>query len=305
MVEEHKKRLMQEPRERSYHPVIRRGLKNQAPLTQNKTKPKRLSWGPESEKEFINKIKVLLKRLDKQVRKDLGDRELQRIRSAERDVQNGLRPEQGQVVPETADPGTNEYQRNLQEVLRLGRLNEDKEAMRAGGAGEQGDKLMPSAVATLRRKRKYDLVGFTRKSLAILRSSRDEETFRKSSSPAFHSWFEGRKMAPEEREQRELDARRLGHLGSHFKNLVEERARAGVDAVFSASIKKRIKRMQVDHVVDLQLGGADHYKNFFLLDGPTNQGMNHDLNPQIRDLTKGTIIELHVDMRDEAHQEES
>ncbi|KUO05415.1 eCIS core domain-containing protein [Streptomyces caeruleatus] len=270
--------------------------------------------GPESEADFITKMEKLVEELDEAAKKDLADKPLQRIRAAERDVQNGLEAEPETSTPETEEPPIEEYRNAFRELISDEFANAQKEKLRSGQPGEQVDPELLTASATLHRKDKYDLIGFTRKSLAIMRASERDETFRKAASPSYHAWRDkkhpkshpkaGQELTPEDRAQAHHNARRLGAMTSNFRKMVKLRATRGVESTVEKQVEARLGKMHVDHVVDLQLGGLDSYKNFFLLDGDTNTGMNDDLNEQkIKGLTKGTRIEIHVDMRREEERE--
>ncbi|CAL9668557.1 eCIS core domain-containing protein [Streptomyces sp. enrichment culture] len=263
--------------------------------------------GSESERDFINRMRNLLRRLDKQERKNLANTELQRIRAAERDVQNGLGQdidvEDGEYEDraETPEPQTEEYRNAYRELLNDQYWQSQKERLRSGQPGEQPDPTARKKEATIQLKHHYDLVGFTRKALAIKRASENATTFRREASPSYHSIF-GRKEKREDHLQAQQDARRLGAMTFHFKKMVRLRARASTGSKdLKRRIDKRIDNMDVDHVVDLQLGGLDDYRNFYLLDKQTNREMGTDLTNELKinnvTVPAGTVIVIDVNWK--------
>jgi RHS repeat-associated protein len=66
---------------------------------------------------------------------------------------------------------------------------------------------------------------------------------------------------------------------------------------FARQLAARIRRMQVDHVHELQLDGPDDAINMRMLGERTNRGVGIDqIRPQIRPLEPGTIIRIHIEV---------
>jgi hypothetical protein len=64
-------------------------------------------------------------------------------------------------------------------------------------------------------------------------------------------------------------------------------------------IDRVTKRMQPDHVWELQLGGPDTVENLRFLDKYTNWHIGtQQIRPQIKDLPTGTKIKIHIDWGD-------
>ncbi|MFI1847308.1 DUF4157 domain-containing protein [Streptomyces sp. NPDC020480] len=260
--------------------------------------------GEESEKEFINRMKVLLKRLDKQERKNLGDEPLRKLRAAERDVQNQDKPGAEVETPEPRNEdgdGPDEwYQERFEQLLDDEFWNASKERRRSGQPGEYPDPSVGRKTVTIHRRHHYDLIGFTRKALAIKRANEAGATFRKEASPPYFE-RQDEKSSEGERAQKKEDARRLTNMTWNFRRLVETRAtNATADGDLQRRIRARLRTMQVDHVVDLELGGLDSYKNFYLLDTVTNRDMGTDISSQLKVgkemVAAGTVVEINLDM---------
>ncbi|MFF7095464.1 DUF4157 domain-containing protein [Streptomyces rubradiris] len=275
----------------------------------------------ESVDEFAVKMEKLLGELDRAEMANLNDEPLQRIRAAERDVQNHDRPdhepeteEPAKVDPETGEEVLDrEYVERVQRVLEDEMLNRVKDRRRMGQPGEVPDPRLERRGVTVHRYDHYDLVGFTRKALALKRLSNAGATFRKEASPGIFEYMvmvkanrlrkEGKEDEARQLEseipQRKEDARRLTNMTVNFKKAVERRARlSSTDAQLQAGITRRINKMQADHVHDLQLGGLDSYKNFYLLDRQTNLDMGNDIVNQLKVgkemVPAGTIINIDV-----------
>ncbi|MEV5674938.1 DUF4157 domain-containing protein [Streptomyces sp. NPDC052179] len=272
----------------------------------------------EGEDEFIRKVEKLLTDLDNAESQNLSDEPLQKIRAAERDVQNHDKPAAQPETPEPTDASGNEpdkqYQDKYERLLEAEFMNDRKERRRSGQPGEYADTAVGRKPVTIHRRDHYDLVGFTRKALAIKRASQAGGTFRREASPSFFEYLVLAKIAKLRREnkeeearqleaeipQRKEDARRLSNMTVDFKELVKKRARNSTgDSDLQARITKQLNKMQVDHVVDLQLGGLDSYKNFHLLDSKTNLDMGTDIVGQMKIgknmLPAGTVVEIGVD----------
>ncbi|MFF9001877.1 DUF4157 domain-containing protein [Streptomyces achromogenes] len=275
----------------------------------------------ESVDEFAAKMEKLLDELDQAELANLKDEPLQRIRAAERDVQNHDKPD---FEPETAEPTKEdpesgeetldrEYEDKFQRVLEDEMLNRVKDRRRMGQPGEVPDPELEKRGVTIHRYDHYDLVGFTRKALALKRLSNTGDTFRKEASPGIFEYMvmvkanrlrrEGKEEEARQLEseipQRKEDARRLTNMTVNFKKAVERRARfSSTDPALQAGITRRIDKMQADHVHDLQLGGLDSYKNFYLLDRQTNLDMGNDIVNQLKVgkemVPAGTIVNIDV-----------
>ncbi|MCX4910042.1 DUF4157 domain-containing protein [Streptomyces sp. NBC_00878] len=268
--------------------------------------------GDETEQQFISKMRIMLQRLDESEQRNLNDKVLQRIRAAERDVQNGLHEEDGseitegarprrnetdenqQYEEETPKPPTKEYSNAYSKVRDNASFQEQKARRRAGQPGADPDPTLTRRDATIRRLSTYDRIGFTRKALAIKRASRDNRAYMQPASPRYDSIrFTG---TPQEHEEARDDARRIGDLTRDFKTLVRTRAtRDLADKDFKKNVEARLKEMDVDHVIDLQLGGIDTYKNFYLLDSHTNQDMGSKLYLEVKDSPNGSLINISVE----------
>ncbi|MFE9903828.1 eCIS core domain-containing protein [Streptomyces achromogenes] len=275
----------------------------------------------ESVDEFAAKMEKLLGELDQAEQANLNDEPLQRIRAAERDVQNHDRPDFVPKTPEPAkkDPETGEdvvdreYEDKFQRVLEDEMLNRVKDRRRMGQPGEVPDPRLTRRGVTIHRYDHYDLVGFTRKALALKRLSNAGATFRKEASPGIFEYMvmvkanrlrkEGKEEEARQLEaeipQRKEDARRLTNMTVNFKKAVERRARlSSADPALQTGITRRINKMQADHVHDLQLGGLDSYKNFYLLDRQTNLDMGNDIVNQLKVgkemVPAGTIVNIDV-----------
>ncbi|MER6333085.1 hypothetical protein ABT298_27940, partial [Streptomyces sp. NPDC001034] len=275
----------------------------------------------ESVDEFALKMERLLAELDEAERANLDDVPLQKIRAAERDVQNHDKPD---FEPETPEPTRKdpengedvldrEYEDKFQRVLEDEALNQVKDRRRMGQPGEVPDHELEKREITIHRYDHYDLVGFTRKALALKRFSQAGATFRKEASPGIFEYMvmvkanKLRKAGKEEEArqleaeipQRKEDARRLTNMTVNFKKAVERRARlSSTDPALQSGISRRINKMQADHEHDLQLGGLDSYKNFYLLDRQTNLDMGNDIVNQLKIgremVPAGTIINIDV-----------
>ncbi|GLX49307.1 hypothetical protein Shyhy01_22570 [Streptomyces hygroscopicus subsp. hygroscopicus] len=275
----------------------------------------------ESVDEFALKMERLLAELDEAERANLDDVPLQKIRAAERDVQNHDKPDYEPDTPEPTrkDPDSGEealdreYEDKFQRVLEDEALNQVKDRRRRGQPGEEPDHELEKREITIHRYDHYDLVGFTRKALALKRFSQAGATFRKEASPGIFEYMvmvkanKLRKAGKEEEArqleaeipQRKEDARRLTNMTVNFKKAVERRARlSSTDPALQSGISRRINKMQADHEHDLQLGGLDSYKNFYLLDRQTNLDMGNDVVNQLKIgremVPAGTIINIDV-----------
>ncbi|MFF5405259.1 DUF4157 domain-containing protein [Streptomyces misionensis] len=275
----------------------------------------------ESLDEFTLKMERLLDELDEAERANLNDEPLQKIRAAERDVQNHDKPD---FEPETPEPVRRdqesgeevldrEYEDKFQQVLEDEALNQVKNRRRMGQPGEMPDHELEKRDITIHRYDHYDLVGFTRKALALKRFSQAGATFRKEASPGIFEYMvmvKANKLRKEGKEeearqleagipQRKEDARRLTNMTVNFKKAVERRARLSTaDHALQLGISRRINNMQADHEHDLQLGGLDSYKNFYLLDKKTNLDMGSDVVNQLKIgkemVPAGTIVNIDV-----------
>ncbi|WDV49888.1 DUF4157 domain-containing protein [Streptomyces coeruleorubidus] len=273
----------------------------------------------ESIAEFRSKMKERLKELDAAEQKNQDDKPLQKIRAAEKDVQKNATP---------TDSDSKTYKSSVAALMEDEQLNERKERRLRGQPGEQPEPATGTHSITVHRFDDYDLIGFTRKSLALKRLARDEKTYRKKASPGFQQFVAfkdinklrreakaAREKGDEEtalRQEKEANdieegipdqkekARRLGRMTVEFKKMVKERARAGTtDSKLKAGISNRIENMQADHEHDLQLGGLDSYKNFYLLDKKTNLDMGKDLTAEMKvnnvTVAAGTVITVNID----------
>ncbi|MEU5365640.1 DUF4157 domain-containing protein [Streptomyces sp. NPDC005925] len=271
----------------------------------------------ESVDDFVLKMERLLEELDTAELANLDDEPLQKIRAAERDVQNHDKPHYTAETPEPTDAEgalDKEYEAKFQYLLEDEATNLVKDRRRRGQPGEIADPEIGTRGVTIHRYRHYDLVGFTRKALALKRGSRAGAAFRKEASPSFFEYMvlvEINKLRREGKEeearslesespQRKEDARRLTNMTVNFKKLVEKRARfSAADPKLKAGISKRMANMQADHVHDLQLGGLDSYKNFYLLDSQTNLDMGTDVVQQLKVgkemVPAGTVVNIDVD----------
>jgi hypothetical protein len=60
---------------------------------------------------------------------------------------------------------------------------------------------------------------------------------------------------------------------------------------FAAQLKDKINKMDVDHIVDLQLNGKDILSNLRMLDRSTNRSIGPQITHQIKNLPEGTKID--------------
>ncbi|MFB6436659.1 DUF4157 domain-containing protein [Streptomyces sp. NPDC056411] len=253
----------------------------------------------ESERRFLAKIKRILKDLDKSEQKNQRDRPLHYIRAAERDVQKGLykmdpdpqywpsRETPDTWEEQTSEPSTTQYSNAITNAYKNAKL-------RRGVRRWHSDRHLERKTIKLKWKRTYDKIGFTRKALINKRAAVNDELYRHPADPTYTSRkkFNG---TEEEREQAKINSVRNSDITQNFRNAILNRAlNATWDKQMRDNIKTRLGTMDVDHIIDLQLGGEDDFHNMYLLDSHTNQSMGPTLFSDVEDDPIGTIYTVEV-----------
>ncbi|MGW1714735.1 eCIS core domain-containing protein [Streptomyces sp. NPDC002156] len=219
----------------------------------------------------------LLRDLDAAVEKNNANDTLQIIRKAESHVQNSLT---NWVRPwksgDRAKPGEREEQKwkdkeeaeGLREVSRVSEIQDKKPRPQ--------DPDLPQRQITLQWDPSMDRVEFARKALALKRAGSKDQLARTPSDKT--TWTK----KPNGEKYTEEEADRVTHQTIKFKEAVLSRARkenrrTTKFKTTDAEIEEMIGSMQVDHVIDLQAGGKDTFKNLRLLDPVTNNRMGQQV----------------------------
>ncbi|GAP51672.1 uncharacterized protein SAZU_6545, partial [Streptomyces azureus] len=219
----------------------------------------------------------LLKELNEAAEKNEDNDTLQIIRKAEAHVQNSLlnwvRPWKSRV---RAKPGEREEQKwkdreeaeALREVSRVSAIQDKKPR-------PQNPDLEERQI-TLQWDPSMDRVEFARKALALKRAGAKGKLARTPTDKTT------RKKKSNGEKYTESEADRISHQTTKFKEAVLSRARkenrrTTKFKTTDTEIEDMLDSMQVDHVIDLQAGGMDTFKNLRLLDPVTNNRMGQQV----------------------------
>ncbi|URN11230.1 hypothetical protein LUW77_02480 [Streptomyces radiopugnans] len=248
-------------------------------------------------------LEKLVQELDAADQKNRSDVVLQTIRSAERHVQGTfprfVRPWKENQKPKRGEGNLPKWQDRreaigIQEAHRISRVQEAKPSRHPNAkVTDRSDPEYrhPDRTATLQWDPSLDRVEFARKALALKRAGARHELFKKSTGKTTFKGYS------------EADADRINELTVAFKNAVRSRAfkenrkAPGAGRPSDGQIADLLDSMQVDHVVDLQAGGLDSYKNLRLLDPVTNNAMGNQLKTTINKPDKapyGTLYTIRI-----------
>ena len=237
-------------------------------------------------------LEKLLKDLDAADQKNRSDLTLTAIRSAEAHVQRSLsnvvRPWKTNQNPKRGQGNDPKWMARreaqaIREAYRTAQIQENKPP-------KKPNRNHPERTATLQWDPTLDRVEFARKALALKRAGDRGELFK---TPTDKTTWGG---------YSEEDADRISDMTVQFKNAVRSRAykenkkNKGPHPT-DAEITQRINYMQVDHMIELQAGGLDSFKNFRLLDPVTNNVMGGQLKTSINKPDKapyGTVYTIRI-----------